>query len=173
MDECLTTTLHSCCGRQILLAFPCPMIPWLHVLVDMQETCGHGQARERSAMGNWTLCHALARGDGIGREFSSVLRWGALIPRSTPPLSRVPPSQGHSQGSRVRVQSRRVQGNSGSAGGSSMQCLGTATRAPCVANVEVSKCVRRSTTLASSTGARWWRVTERGSCPREDTSWHC
>lgn len=33
-------------------------------------------------MGNWIFCYVLVRGDGIGREFLFVLRWGVFILRS-------------------------------------------------------------------------------------------
>lgn len=56
-------SLHSWCEKQILLAFPCPITPWLYVLVDVQGACEHGQAREGNPVGNWALHHALSRGD--------------------------------------------------------------------------------------------------------------
>lgn len=88
--------LHSWYEKQILLAFPCPITPWLHVLVDMQGTCGHEKAREGNPVGNWhsTMLYP----EGMKVRVVIQTKQSTLVPRSTAAVSQVCPTQGSEGG---------------------------------------------------------------------------
>ena len=127
------------CGKQILFSIsltyntwsPCPC----GYARDMRTwTCKKGKPRGKpgilpcSSQGGWKRVRVVIQTE-VGHPCSQEHRYsfsGA-------------PTQGHSQGWRARAEWWIDLGNSRNAGGSSMQCLGTATGDFCVVSAEVSR----------------------------------